>query len=140
MKNQNKTQKTNLSPAKYLNAIKDPERRRDCKAIAKLMQTLSKKKPKMWGASIVGFDEYHYKYPSGREGDWMKIGFSNRKDSISLYLTCDLDALAPLLEKLGTYKRGVGCLYIKKLEDIHIGVLTRLIREALKQNPHQSSA
>lgn len=137
MKNENKTQKTAGSPAKYLNDIKDADRKKDCKAIAKLMQTLSNKNPKMWGASIVGFDEYHYKYPSGREGDWMKIGFSNRKNAISLYLTCDLDSMESLLKKLGTHKRGVGCLYVKKLEDIDMGILKRLIKEALKKQPYQ---
>ena len=133
MAHQNKTQKTSASPAKYLNGIVDEQRRRDCKAIAKMMREISGEKPAMWGASLVGYGEYQYRYATGREGTWMKLGLANRKKAISLYLTCDLDEMSDLLEKLGPHERGVGCLYIKRLEDVDSKVLEKMMRKAMEK-------
>lgn len=101
------------------------------------MQVAVGEKPKIWGTSIVGFGSYQYAYASGREGDWMRIGFSVRKAVLSVYLTCNLDELASFLAKLGTYKRGVGCLYMKRLADVDMTVLKKMIASVVKQTaPH----
>ena len=86
----------------------------------------------MWGNSIIGFGNYHYKYESGREGDWFLCGFSPRKQNLSIYLMCNFDGLEDLLTDLGKYKKSVGCLYIKKLEDINIKVLEKMIKRAIQ--------
>src|SRR5262245_29298993 len=112
---ENKTKATDSSVQGYLAAIDDDTRRTDCLALAKLMTKATKQRPKMWGASIVGFGSYHYKYESGREGDSCLVGFSSRKGDISIYgLNATADAEA-LLTKLGKHKAGKGCLYIKTL-------------------------
>ena len=122
-----KTKKNSGSVQAFLNAVEDPARRKDAKAIAKLMREVTGERPVMWGDSIVGFGSYHYKYASGREGDWFVAGFSPRKNSLSLYLTCDLSTLQPILKRLGTHKTGKGCLYIKRLSDVDEGVLRELV-------------
>ncbi len=127
-----KTKPTKASVETYLASIKDPARKQDCLEITQLMTEISGEKPTMWGTSIVGFGNRHYTSASGREVDWMVIGFSSRKEAISFYLTCNLDELATTLKKLGKYKRGVGCLYVKSLEDIDRSVLKKLIAQALK--------
>jgi len=86
----------------------------------------------MWGSSIIGFGSYHYKGASGREGDWMQIGFSPRKQNLTLYLMGGLNARTDLLKKLGKHKTGKGCLYIKKLSDVDVNVLKELMTESLK--------
>lgn len=128
----NKTQATKQSVSAFLNAIEDPERRKDCKTVAKLMQEITKHKPKMWGTSIVGFGEYHYKYDSGREGDFLRMGFSPRKAALTIYIMPGYTDYSELLVKLGPYKKGKSCLYLKKLEDIHMPTLTKLIKAGWK--------
>ena len=128
-----KTKKTKASVKAHLDAIKDPARRKDCQEIARMMQELTGEKPAMWGASIVGFGSYKAKYSTGREVDWLVMGFASRKDSISLYLTCDLNEFTSLLADLGPHKRGVGCLYIKRLPDIKIPVLKKLLKASLQE-------
>jgi len=91
------------------------------------MKQISSEEPKMWGTSIVGFGNYHYKYESGREGDFMKVGFSPRKTSLTLYIMPGFKRYDDLMEKLGKYKTGKSCLYIKKLEDVDQDVLKELI-------------
>src|SRR5262245_24308052 len=115
---ENKTKATGASVAGYLDAIEDESRRKDCKAIAKLMEKATKEKPKMWGTSIVGFGSYHYKYPSGHEGDSCLAGFASRKGDITLYLGAEVLAQTPLMSKLGKHKVGKGCLYIRSLADV----------------------
>lgn len=128
-----KTQVNDASVAKFLDAIPDPEKRRDAKAVAKLMQAATKSKPKMWGKSIVGFGDYHYKYATGREGDWFRVGLSPRKQALTLYVAGGLKTHAKLLAKLGPHTQsGGGCLYIKRLSDVHMPTLTRLVRDAAK--------
>ncbi len=128
----NKTVPTDLSVEEYLNAIDNPQRKEDCRKIHDLMKEITGREPKMWGKTMVGFGTYHYKYESGREGDMLMTGFSNRKQAITLYILGGLKNRAELLDKLGPYKTGKSCLYIKRLSDIDINVLTDMIREDFK--------
>jgi len=112
-----KTKKTEASVAEFLNTIKDEDTRRDCLAIAKIIKQATRSEPKMWGSSIIGFGSRRLKYASGRELDWMLIGFSPRKANITLYLPGGVEKQAALLKKLGKYSTGKGCLYIKRLKD-----------------------
>jgi hypothetical protein len=124
---ENKTKATEASAESYLSSIKDEARRKDCEALARLMARATKQPPKMWGTSIVGFGSYHYKYESGREGDSCLTGFSSRKGDISVYLVADFPGREGLLSRLGKYKVGGGCLYIRKLGDVDVKVLEQLV-------------
>ncbi len=128
---ENKTKATTSSVNAYIEALTDPTRRSDAKELVQLMQLASGEKPKMWGASIVGFDVYHYRYSSGREGDVPLIGFSPRKAASVLYGMLDHGQANALLAKLGKHTTGKGCLYIKKLSDVDRTVLETLIRNAV---------
>ncbi len=128
----NKTQPTRKSVAAFLNAITDDDRRRDCKAIARLLQQVSGKRATMWGDSIVGYGQYHYKYASGREGDMPRIGFSPRKQDITIYILPGYTDYGHILEKLGNHKKGKSCLYIKRLSDVKLTVLERLLKAGWK--------
>lgn len=124
------TLKTTPQPASvqdFLNAIPDEQKRKDAQAILKLMQSVTKAKPKLWGGSIVGFGNYHYKYASGREGDSFLAGFSPRKQNFTLYLMPGLEQQGALLKKLGKHKIGKGCLYVKQLADVDVPTLKALI-------------
>ena len=127
-----KTKPTNQSVKEFLNEISEPERRADCFAVAQIMEEISGEKPKMWGPSIVGFGSYHYKYASGREGDWPMMGFSPRKKDLTLYIMMGFERHADLMEKLGKHSTGKSCLYIKRLSDVHIPTLKKLIKIGLK--------
>lgn len=128
-----KTKQTTSSVEDFINSIKDEQMRKDSFLILKLMQKISKEKPKMWGSSMIGFGIKRYKSPaSGREVDWFKIGFSPRKANFSLHLVINLKERAATLKKLGKHKTGVGCLYINKLSDIDIKILEELIQAAIK--------
>lgn len=128
-----KTKETNLNVEDYINSVKDEQMRKDSFILLKLMEKVSKEKPKMWGSSMIGFGNKRYKSPaSGREVDWFKIGFSPRKANLSLHLIFDMKAHAAALTKLGKHKTGVGCLYINNLDDIDLKVLETLIHAALK--------
>lgn len=126
-----KTKKTNKSVSQFIKAIDDPERRKDCEALAKLMKKITGAEPKMWGTAIVGFGDYRYKYASGREGDWFPIGFSPRKAALTIYAMCAFAQNPDLMKKLGKYKMGKGCLYIKRLADIDQEVLAKLLKESI---------
>jgi hypothetical protein len=128
----NKTTENKSSVSAFLGKVTDPQRRADCKEIAALMQAASGEKPAMWGTSIVGFGSYHYKYASGREGDMPLIGFSPRKQNLTLYIMGGFENYAALLKQLGTYTTGVGCLYIKQLADVHKPTLSKLMRASVK--------
>jgi hypothetical protein len=123
-----KTKPTQASVAEFIASI-DPGRQADCKALSKMMERATGAKAKMWGAAIVGFGDTHYKYASGREGDWFPLGFSPRKKDLTLYLMGGLDD--DLLARLGKHKRGQGCLYIGKLADVDTTVLQELIQTSL---------
>ena len=127
-----KTQPTNQNVKEFLNQIQEPERRADCFEIVKIMEKITGEKPTMWGPSIVGFGSYHYKYASGREGDWPMTGFSPRKKDLTLYIMMGFEKHADLMEKLGKHSHSKSCLYIKRLSDVHIPTLKKLIKIGLK--------
>ncbi|MBI4032238.1 DUF1801 domain-containing protein [Candidatus Berkelbacteria bacterium] len=129
-----KTKKNDASVEEFLNSVEPEQKRADAKTIEKLMRKVSGEKPKMWGSAIVGYGTYHYTYASGREGDWMKIAFSPRKQNLTLYLMpgYQFESMKELLGKLGKHKLGKGCLYITKLADVDLKVLEQLMRESLK--------
>jgi hypothetical protein len=128
-----KTKPTAASVKDFLNQIPDEERRKDCFAVAKIMEEITGDKPKMWGPSIVGFGTYHYKYASGREGDWPVAAFSPRKRDLTLYIMIGFDKYPELMEKLGKHSTSKSCLYIKRLSDIHVPTLKKLIKTSVKQ-------
>ncbi len=123
----NKTQKNEGDVTAFLNAIENEAKRADSVAICQLMEEVTGEKAVMWGSSIIGFGSYTYQYASGRTGDWMLVGFSPRKQNISLYIMSGFDEYEPLLAKLGKHKTGKSCLYIKKLADVDEGVLRELV-------------
>ena len=127
---ENKTKVTDASVKDYLAAIDDEARRKDCEALADLMAKATKQPPTMWGASIVGFGRYRYRYASGREGESCVVGFSSRKGDISVYGLNAGDGAAELLSKLGKHKAGKGCVYIKRLSDVDLKVLGELVAGA----------
>jgi len=127
-----KTKVNKASVNEFLNAIEDDAVRKDCKEIAKIMKEVTKETPKMWGTSIVGYGSYHYKYASGREGDWFISGFSPRKHTITLYIMSGFDRYNKLLKKLGKHATGKSCLYIKRLADVDQKILKELIKESVK--------
>ena len=127
----NKTKPSAVSVTAFVNAITDPAKRADAKALVKLMQSAVGEKPKMWGPSIIGFGSYHYKYESGREGDMPVIAFSPRKAATVLYGLTGFNEAAALLAKLGKHTTGKGCLYIKKLADVDQHVLEALVVTSL---------
>jgi hypothetical protein len=133
-----KTKLNDASIGDFLNKVEDEQKRKDCFEITRIMKQVTKEEPKMWGPAIIGFGSYHYKYESGREGDMMKIGFSPRKQNITLYIGLGGELENPLLKKLGKYTTGKGCLYIKKLTDVDKQVLQDLITESFKK-AHQSA-
>lgn len=128
-----KTKPTNQSVKEFLNKVSDEERRADCFAVAKIMEEITGEKPKMWGPSIIGFGSYHYKYASGREGDWPIAGFSPRKKDLTVYLMVGFEKNGELMEKLGKHTTGKSCLYIKRLSDIHVPTLKKLIKTSVKE-------
>ena len=125
----NKTVATKASVAGYIAAIKDEQRRKDCKALVTLITKATGLKPKMWGSSIVGFGSYHYKYDSGHEGDSCVVGISSRAGAISLY-AMNFGGRDALLAKLGKHKAAKGCLYIKTLADVDAKVLGQIFKKA----------
>lgn len=127
----NKTKPTKLSVAAFVDALADPVRRSDAKALIKLMQGAAGEKPRMWGPSIIGFGSHHYKYESGREGDAPVIAFSPRKAATVLYGVIGSDEATALLAKLGKHSTGKGCLYVKKLADVDQPTLEALIVKSL---------
>ena len=127
-----KTKKSNASVKKFLDSVPDQKKRQDSFVILDLMKKITKEKPKMCEPSIVGFGNYHYKYESGREGDWFITGFSPRKQNLTVYIMSGFKKFEKLLEKLGKYKLGKSCLYINKLEDVDIRILEKLVFESVK--------
>lgn len=127
---ENKTRPTNDDVLAFLNAVEPEKKREDSFEILRLMEDVVGEPPVMWGESIVGFGSYHYKYASGREGDWMLVGFSPRKQAITLYLSYGYENFEDLMGKLGKYKTGKACLYVKKVEDVDMDVLRELVKRA----------
>ncbi|MGB5530390.1 MAG: DUF1801 domain-containing protein [Ignavibacteriaceae bacterium] len=127
-----KTKPTKVDVEKFLKSVIDKKRQEDSFKILELMKKITKEEPKMWGPSIVGFGSYHYKYASGREGDFFLTGFSPRKQSLTLYIMSGFKRYDELMKKLGKHKTGSSCLYINKLEDVDLKVLLTLITESVK--------
>ena len=129
-----KTKPTATSVEKFINSIKEEQKRNDSFVLLEMMKKATGEEPVLWGSSIIGFGNKRYKSPaSGREVDWLLIGFSPRKANLSLYLTVSLKEHAASLKKLGKHKAGVGCLYVNKLEDIDLKVLKGMIDTSLSQ-------
>ena len=127
-----KTKLNDGSVHQFLDSIDDEKKRKDSYTILKYMSEISGSEAKMWGASIVGFGNYHYKYKSGREGDWFLCGFSPRKQALTLYIMSGFKKYQQHLAELGKYKTGKSCLYIKHLEDIDHKVLKDLIKSSVE--------
>jgi hypothetical protein len=127
----NKTAPTAVSVDSFLDTIADPAVRADCDALVAMMRALSGEEPTMWGPSMVGFGRYHYRYDSGREGDWLRVGFAPRKGKLTLYIMSGFDGEADLLAQLGPHTTGVSCLYIKRLADVDRPTLETLITHSL---------
>lgn len=138
-KSENKTKPTKTSVTTFLNKIKDKQLRDDCFAILDMMAKVSKSDPVMWGSAIVGFGKYHYIYESGREGDTIVIGFSPRKQNISIYLMGGLKNIEDELPELGKYKTGKGCLYVKSLSDVNKEVLKKIFAKSFKEGERRSA-
>jgi len=127
-----KTQKTKASVSAFLNAIEDDQIRKDCKAVAAMMQKATKAKPALWGTNIVGFGSVRMKYASGRELDWMLVAFAPRKKQMTLYIMSGFERHDELMAKLGKHSHGKGCLHIKRLADVHLPTLQKLIEASVK--------
>jgi hypothetical protein len=127
---ENKTKPTEASVEAFLAAVEPPERRADCQKVLAIMREITQQPPRMWGEAIVGFGDYHYKYATGREGDWFPVGFSPRKTSLTLYFNGGLEPHTERLARLGKHKTGRACLYINRLKDVDEGVLREIIQAA----------
>ena len=129
---ENKTKPTQGSVAEFINAIEDRQKREDARKVAAIMRRVTGKRAKMWGPAIVGYGTYHYKYESGREGDFMITGFSPRRQALTVYILAGFGRFDTLMGKLGKYKTGKSCLYIKRLSDVDEKVLEKLIDGSVK--------
>ena len=127
-----KTRPSHKSVEKFLTDVQNERRREDARVIMRLMEEVTGESPVMWGDSIVGFGRYHYRYESGREGDWFLTGFSPRKANLSLYIMSGFSGYEKLLGRLGKHKRGQSCLYVTRLENIDLEVLRRLVKESVE--------
>ena len=129
---ENKTQPTKLSVTAFINGIDDRQKRADARKVAAMMRKATGNRAVMWGASIVGYGQYHYKYASGREGDFLLTGFSPRKQALTVYILAGFSQFDSLMKSLGKYKTGKSCLYLKRLSDVDEKVLERLIMGSVK--------
>ena len=127
-----KTKRTEASVDDFIAGIADEQRREDCRALLAMMKRVTKAPPKMWGASMVGFGSYHYTYASGREGDWFLAGFSPRRQDLTVYVMAGFEDYPELMARLGKYKTGKSCLYLKRLSDVDAAVLEKLIAVSVK--------
>lgn len=130
---EHKTKKTKQTVSSYINAIENPDRKKDAKVVLAMMKKITGKRPAIWGTSIVGFDQYTFEGKSGITGVWPMTGFSARKTALTIYLMVGFDKKQELLKKLGPHKTGKSCLYIKKLEQVDTKILEQLIREDYKE-------
>jgi hypothetical protein len=130
---ENKTTSNAASVEDFLAAIPDERRRTDAQAVCALIRTTTGAEPQMWGTSIVGFGTYHYRYASGRTGDWMAVGFSPRAKALTVYISDGFDGYGELLARLGTHSTGKSCLYLPRLSDVDTEVLRELVDRSFKQ-------
>lgn len=129
---ENKTQPTDADVDAFIDAVENDRRREDSRALLDLMRDVTGEEPVMWGPSIVGFGQYHYRYESGREGDWFLAGFSPRKSNLVVYVMSGFPRHAELMEKLGKHRTGSSCLYVNKLDDVDLDVLRELVRRSVE--------
>lgn len=122
-----KTRPTGGSVTAFLAGIADEQRRKDCRALVRLMREATGSPGRMWGPSIIGFGSYRYRYGSGREGDWFLAGFSPRKQELTLYIIAGFAGSGALLRRLGPHRTGKSCLYVKRLADLDLSVLRELV-------------
>ncbi len=127
-----KTKPSGASVESFVHGIADEARRRDCVTLLELMRRVTGAEPEMWGSSIVGFGTYHYRYASGREGDWFVTGFSPRKRDLTLYIMAGFGDYDDLLARLGPHKTGKACLYVKRLADLDLDVLETLVAASVE--------
>jgi hypothetical protein len=127
-----KTKPSEASVEDFLNGVADEQKREDCFSLLGMMKEVTGLEPQMWGDSIIGFGTYHYKYKSGHEGDWFLTGFAPRKRNLTVYIMAGFDQYGALLEKLGKYSTGVGCLYLKKLVDVDQDTLQTLVKQSVE--------
>jgi len=130
-----KTKPSKAHVERLINVVENELVQNDCRTLVKIMSEITGEIPKLWGTSIIGFGKYHYVYESGREGDWFVMGFSPRKQNLTLYIMSGFKEYDALLSKLGKYKLGKSCLYIKKLQDIDIEVLKKILRHSMRVIP-----
>jgi hypothetical protein len=128
----NKTQPTRVDPRDFVASVEHPLRRRDAETLLELFEGATGQPPTMWGPSIIGFGSYHYRYDSGREGDFLRVGFAPRKANLALYGLSAAPGSEALLGRLGKHKRGVDCVYVNKLADVDMGVLRELVGAAYR--------
>ncbi|HEY3430627.1 MAG TPA: DUF1801 domain-containing protein [Cyclobacteriaceae bacterium] len=128
-----KTKKTSASVEKFLDTVEDESRRDDCYAVIEIMKAITKHEPTMWGSSIVGFGSYTYHYAGGKEADWPLAAFSPRKQNLTIYIMPGCENYPDLMKKLGKFKTSKACLYVKKLDDIHIPTLKQLIKASIRE-------
>lgn len=138
MANENKTTVTPVDPYEFIDTwVESPEKKQESLVLIELMKRITGHEPKMWGPTMIGFGDWHYISPSGREGDWFSMGFSPRKAAFSLYVTMDASAHPDIMSRLGKHTTGKGCIYVKRLSDIDMKVLEELAvssYEDLKKN------
>lgn len=134
-----KTKPNRTSVSAFLKGIADPARRRDCLVVKGLMQRATRSRARMWGAAIVGFGSYKYKYPSGQQGEWFLTGFSPRKQNLTLYIMAGFEFKKDLMRRLGKFSTGRSCLYIKRLADVDLKVLEQLVRESVRYMRRRSA-
>lgn len=127
-----KTKPTDQNVEEYLKKVENPTKREDSFKILELMKDITNEEPTMWGDSIIGFGSYHYKYKTGREGDWFVTGFAPRKQNLTLYIMSGFDRYDELLRKLGKHKLGKSCLYINKLKDIDTSILREIVKQSIE--------
>lgn len=127
-----KTKPTAASVSSFINSVENETRRKDARTLLAMMKKVTGEKAKMWGPSMIGFGEYHYKYESGREGDMLAVGFSPRKANMVLYVLGSLGEDEPLLKKLGPYKHGKSCLYVSSLDKVDLAVLEKIVAKSYK--------
>lgn len=130
---QRKTTQNEANVNAFLDAVENPQRRADARRLLALMQEITGEPPKMWGSSIVGFGSYRYRYASGREGEWPRVGFAPRKRNLVIYIMPGFAAYGALLDRLGKFRTGKSCLYVNRLDDLAPDVLEELVRESLRE-------
>ena len=126
-----KTQRTTVRVTDFLKSVNDPQRRKDAETVKKMMARITGHRARMWGDSIIGFGQYHYKYASGQEGDWPLTGLSPRKNALTIYIMPGFSKYGALLKKLGKHTHSKSCLYIKSLDDVDLKVLDTLITKSV---------